>query len=142
MAFTVSASRTIAAPAERIFDVLADPSRHHELDGSGSVQSARAGTPTRLTLGARFGMEMKIGIPYRITNEVVELEENRRIAWRHFGRHVWRYELEPTDGGTIVTETFDWTNARSRKMIELMGYPKKNLAAIEATLARLAALVE
>lgn len=142
MAFSVSASRTIAAPAERIFDVLADPSRHHEFDGSGSVQAASGGTPTRLALGTRFGMQMKIGIPYRITNEVVELEENRRIAWRHFGRHVWRYELEPTDGGTIVTETFDWTNARSRKMIELMGYPKKNLAAIEATLARLATVVE
>jgi len=87
-------------------------------------------------------MEMKIGFPYRITNEVVEFEEPRRIAWRHFGRHVWRYELEPSERGTTVTESFDWTNARSRKIIELMGYPKKNLQAMEATLERLAAIVE
>ena len=32
--------------------------------------------------------------------EVVEFEEDRRIAWRHYGHHIWRYTLEPTDGGT------------------------------------------
>ncbi len=142
MPTVVSASRRIAAPAEKIFDLLADSTRHHEFDGSGSVQQARQGAPTRLALGAKFGMDMKIGISYKITNEVVEFEENRRIAWRHFGRHVWRYELEPSDDGTVVTESFDWTNARSRKMIEIMGYPKKNLAAIEQTLERLATVVE
>jgi uncharacterized protein YndB with AHSA1/START domain len=142
MAYSVSASRRIAAPAEKIFDLLADPTRHHEFDGTGSVQRARDGAPTRLSLGARFGMEMKIGFAYKITNEVVEFEENRRIGWRHFGRHVWRYELEPSDGGTMVTETFDWTNARSRKLIELLRYPKKNLTAIEQTLERLASVVE
>ena len=142
MTFSVAASRLIAAPAEKIFDLLADPTRHCEFDGTGSVRKARDGAPTRLALGTKFGMEMKIGFKYRITNEVVEFEDNRRIAWRHFGRHVWRYELEPTDAGTTVTETFDWSNARSRKIIELMGYPKKNLKAIEDTLARLASVVE
>jgi uncharacterized protein YndB with AHSA1/START domain len=142
MSHSVSTSRLIAAPAEKIFDLLADPTRHHEFDGSGSVQQARRGAPTRLALGTKFGMDMKIGLKYRITNEVVEFEDNRRIAWRHFGRHVWRYELEPTDAGTNVTETFDWTNARSRKLIEVMGYPKKNLAAMEATLERLASVTE
>lgn len=142
MTHAVSTSRLISAPAEKIFDLLADPTRHREFDGSGSVQQARGGAPTRLSLGAKFGMDMKIGFKYRITNEVVEFEENRCIAWRHFGRHVWRYELEPTEAGTKVTETFDWSNARSRKFIELMGYPKKNLAAIEATLERLASVTE
>jgi uncharacterized protein YndB with AHSA1/START domain len=142
MSNAVSASRRIAAPAEKIFDLLADPTRHCEFDGSGSVQKARDGAPTRLALGTKFGMEMKIGFAYKITNEVVEFEENRLIGWRHFGRHVWRYELEPSDDGTVVTETFDWTNARSRKLIELMGYPKKNLKAMEQTLERLASVVE
>ncbi len=142
MTTSVSASRLIAAPAEKIFDLLADPTRHHEFDGSGSVLAARDGTPTRLALGAKFGMDMKIGFSYKITNEVVEFEENRSIAWRHFGRHVWRYQLEATDGGTQVTESFDWTNARSRLLITMMGYPKKNLAAIEQTLERLASVVE
>ena len=138
----VSASRVIEASPEAIFDVLADPARHGEIDGSGMVQSAR-GDSKRLALGSRFGMDMKLGaLPYRITNKVVEFEENRLIAWAHLGGHRWRYELEPVDGGTKVTESFDWSTARIPQAIELMGYPKKHPANIEATLDRLATLLE
>lgn len=138
----VSVSRVIHADPEAIFEILADPSRHGDIDGSGMVQSARGGS-TRLALGAKFGMDMKIGpLPYRISNEVVEFEENRRIAWAHFGGHRWRYELEPVEGGTKVTESFDWSTARIPKFIELMGYPAKHPANITATLERLATLVE
>ena len=52
------------------------------------------------------------------------------------------YELEPVEGGTKVTETFDWSTAAVPKAIELMGYPKKHPNSMEATLERLAALVE
>lgn len=134
---TVSVSRTIAAPAQKIFDLLADPAMHPVLDGSGTVKKSVGGNPQRLSLGARFGMDMRIGLPYRIRNTVVEFEEGRRIAWRHFGRHVWRYELEPVDGGTKVTETFDWSGAISPRFIERMGYPKKHPAGMAATLERL-----
>jgi hypothetical protein len=138
----VSVSRVIHADPEVIFEILADPSRHGDIDGSGMVQSARGGS-TRLALGSKFGMDMKIGpLPYRISNEVVEFEENRRIAWAHFGGHRWRYELEPVEGGTKVTESFDWSTARIPKFIELMGYPAKHPANITATLERLATLVE
>ncbi len=140
----VSISRDIDAPAERIFELLADPARHGEIDGSGMVQAAK-GDPQRLTLGAKFGMDMKIGpIPYRIGNTVVEFEENRLIAWAHFGGHRWRYRLEPLDGGarTKVTEEFDWSTAKVPKAIELMGYPTKHVGNIERTLERLAGVVE
>lgn len=136
----VSVSRVIAAPPEAIFAVIADASRHGDFDGSGTVKGA-TGDPQPLTLGTRFGMSMKIGVPYRISNEVVEYEENRLIAWRHVGHHRWRYELEPVEGGTEVTETFDWSTTRSPRAIELMGYPKKHPAAMEKTLERLDALV-
>ena len=36
-----SVERVIAAPPEKIFDLLADPARHHDIDGSGSVVIAR-----------------------------------------------------------------------------------------------------
>jgi hypothetical protein len=86
---------------------------------------------------------MKMGpVPYRVTNTVVEYDENRLIAWQHFGKHRWRYELEPVDGGTRVTETFDYSTAAWPKGIELMGYPAKHCANIDATLERLAAVVE
>ena len=137
----VSVSRVIPAPAEKIFAVLADPARHSEIDGSGSVKGvARSSTP-RLEMGSKFGMSMKIGIPYRITSRVVEFEENRRIAWCHYGKHRWRYELEPVEGGTRVTETFDWSTARSPRFIEFMGYPAKHPEAMEKTLERLEAAV-
>ena len=58
-------------------------------------------------------MSMKKGVPYKITNEVVEFDEPTVIAWRHMGQHVWRYRLRPVDGGTEVTEEFDWGVARS-----------------------------
>ena len=138
----VSVSRVIKASPEAIFDVLADPARHGEIDGSGMVQNVR-GESKRLELGSTFGMDMKLGpLPYRISNKVVEFDEGRLIAWAHFGGHRWRYELEPVDGGTKVTESFDWSTARIPKAIELMGYPKQHPANMEATLERLATLLE
>jgi len=141
----VSVTRVIHASPAAIFEVLTDPARHGEIDGSGMVQKVR-GESQRLELGSTFGMDMKFAgfLPYRITNTVVEYEPNALIAWQHFGKHRWRYELEPVDGGasTKVTESFDWSTATSPKAIELMGYPKKHPANMEATLERLAAVVE
>ncbi len=144
----ISVSRVIKASPEVIFDVLADPARHAEIDGSGMVQNPR-GESSRLALGSKFGMDMKMGpLPYRISNTVKEFEENRLIAWAHFGGHRWRYELEPTtvDGepATEVTESFDWStcNPIAGKGIELAGYPKKHPANMTATLERLAEVVE
>ncbi len=138
----VSVSRLIKASPEAIFDVLADPARHGEIDGSGMVQNVR-GESKRLELGSKFGMDMKMGIlPYRITSTVKEFDENRLIAWAHAGKHRWRYELEPVEGGTKVTESFDWSTSPIPKAIEMMGYPKKHPANMEATLERLADVVE
>ncbi|MEM7338585.1 MAG: SRPBCC family protein [Actinomycetota bacterium] len=137
----VSATRTIAASADVIFDLLADPERHHEIDGSDSVIAARSGNPERLSLGARFGMNMRLGVPYRMTSQVVEFEENRVIAWRHFGHHVWRYELEPVDGGTQVTESFNWGVARFPPMYEWVGYPARHEISMAKTLERLETVV-
>jgi uncharacterized protein YndB with AHSA1/START domain len=142
----VSVSRVIQASAEEIFELLTDPARHREFDGSGMVQRLR-GESNRLELGSKFSMDMKMGIlPYRMTSTVVEFEQNRLIAWAHFGKHRWRYELEPDaegdGGGTKVTESFDWSTAISPKVIELAGYPKKHPANMEATLERLASVLE
>lgn len=138
-----SASRRIAAAPEEIFSVLVDPSKHPLIDGSGTVQAPPNSRTDRLGLGSKFGMSMKFSfLPYRIGSTVVEFEENRLIAWQHFGKHRWRYELEPIDEGTLVTETFDWSTSKAPKGIELAGYPKAHLGNIERTLERLAELVE
>ena len=132
----VSVSRVINASAQQIFDLIANPAMHPVLDGSGTVKRSRQSNPPRLSLGARFGMGMQIGLPYRITNKVVEFEDGRRIAWRHFGRHIWRYTLEPADGGTKVTETFDWSRALTRPLGRSV-YARTHPPMMEATLERL-----
>jgi Polyketide cyclase / dehydrase and lipid transport. len=78
----------INAPAQVIFDIIADPYRHPEFDGSGTVKKGSAG-PHRLSKGATFGMDMKMGLPYKIKNTVEEFDEPTQIAWRHAGQHRW-----------------------------------------------------
>ena len=136
-----SASRRIAATPEAIFDLLADPSKHHLFDGSGMVQNSAS---QRLELGSKFAMSMKLKLlPYRVGNTVVEFVENELIAWQHFGKHRWRYELEPIDEATtLVTETFDWSTSIIAPALLAAGYPKRNLEFIEQTLERLATVAE
>lgn len=136
----VSVERVIDAPADKIFAVLADASLHPVIDGSGTVKGAR-GNPEPLKMGSKFGMSMRMGLPYVIKNTVVEFEQDKLIAWCHPGKHRWRYELEEVEGGTLVRETFDWSYSPIAKGIELAGYPKKHPAAMEATLERLDAYV-
>ena len=138
-----SASRTIAAAPEAIFELLVNPANHSRFDGSDMVNNAAGNSNERLSLGSKFQMNMTFKfLPYRIGNTVVEFDENRLIAWQHFGKHRWRYVLEPIGEGTLVTETFDWSTALVPKAIEAVGYPKAHLGNIERTLERLAGLVE
>lgn len=139
--YLVSESKVIAAEPQRLFDIVADPSMHVVMDGSGTVRATHGEPPARLHLGAKFGMDMKLGAPYKITNTVVEFEEGSRIAWRHFNGHVWRYLFEPVDGGTRVTEQWDARPAANRAFLRLVGFPGRNRRGILATLQRLDELV-
>ncbi|WP_240157419.1 SRPBCC family protein [Pseudonocardia broussonetiae] len=136
---TVTAFVVVAAPAAEVFALLANPHRHHEFDGSGTVRAAVSG-PQRLALDDRFGMDMKIGLPYRVTNRVVEFEQDRLIGWCHPAKAIWRYELEPVDGGTRVTETFDFSGSPVAAGIALFGMHKGNAKSIRDTLRRLQAI--
>ena len=71
-------------------------------------------------------------------NSPAEYTPDRVIAWAHLGGHRWRYMLEPADGGTLVTEQFDWSTAKVPWAIEKLGYPRKHPAAMRKTLDRLA----
>jgi uncharacterized protein YndB with AHSA1/START domain len=133
----VSVERFVSAAPGLIFEVLADPRQHSKIDGSGSVKAARVSAPPRLSLDAKFAMDMKIGVPYKMTNTVVEFEENRRIAWRHLGGHIWRYILEPVDGGTKVVEQFDYNGSKSILILKLRGSMKSNEKFMTKTLENL-----
>ena len=130
------------APIHKIFDIIADPYRHSEFDGSGTVTACTSG-PQRLEQGAQFGMDMRIALPYRIKNTVVEFDEPSRIAWRHLGHHRWRYELRSIDAGTTeLTETFDGSAACFPPALALMNAYDNNQKAIVKTLVRLTEIAE
>ncbi len=132
-----SASIIINAPASKIFDVIANPQMHSIIDGSNSVRSVIKG-PKRLALGSKFGMNMEIGIKYRITNTVVEFEENKLIAWRHLGRWIWRYELkEISSTQTVVIESFDGTTTPFNVWLKARKAYPYTQKAVAKTLVRL-----
>jgi uncharacterized protein YndB with AHSA1/START domain len=145
----VSVERFIPAPADAIFDLIADPARHQDIDGSGTVRDAKGGG-ARLTKGSTFGMSMKWGVPYSMTSTVVEYDENRLLAWQTrgpgpigklLGGRIWRYELEPAEGGTLVRETWDISQEApftKPGVKRLAGTTAKNMA---ATLARIEEIV-
>jgi hypothetical protein len=85
-------------------------------------------------------MDMKIGVGYFVRNTVVAFEESRCIAWRHFAKFVWRYDLEAVPGGTSVTESFDYDRPWAFVIIGL-GWPEKNRRAMAETLERIDQLV-
>jgi len=135
--YLVSVQRMIPAAADQLFDLVAQPAMHPAIDGGESVRKAWPSNPVRLSLGATFSMDMQTVLPYRIRNTVVEFEEGRRIAWRHFYGHRWRYLFEARGAETLVTEQWDARTAKSRLPLVLLGFPTRNRDAMIASLERL-----
>nr|WP_156746105.1 SRPBCC family protein [Mycobacterium sp. 1423905.2] len=109
----VSATREVAASAQRIFDLIADPSQQPSWDGNDNLAHSPQGQRVR-QIGDVFTMTLTNGAVR--DNHVVEFAEGRRIAWRPAepGKeppgHLWRWELTPlSSAGTRVTHTYDWT---------------------------------
>ena len=141
---TAAARIVIKAPAQQIFDLIADPRCHPLFDGSGTLQGSISG-PLRLHLGANFGMAMKIRVPYRITNTVVAFEEGRKISWCHLMKWTWSYELRDRgEAGTEVTETFDASDIPwlARKWLDITGALAHNPKWMAKSLVQLKAICE
>ncbi|MGJ3402346.1 polyketide cyclase / dehydrase and lipid transport [Glutamicibacter sp. Je.9.36] len=117
---------------------LRDPAMHSVIDGSGTVRASNA-QGSKLSLSSDFGMQMRLGIPYRISNTVVKFEQDRQIAWRHISAHRWRYELEAIGVGTMVSETWDASRVRLQWLLRLMSFTRSTGPNMERTLDRLAA---
>ena len=140
--YLVREDAIIAAPAQTLFDIVADPHQHPTFDGSGTVRSVTVDAPDKLSLGSSFSVGMKLGVKYPMTSTVVEYEEGRRIAWQPSGGQIWRYTFTPVDEGTLVSEEWDARNVKQRFFLKLAGFPKRNRRGIIATLRRLSQLVE
>lgn len=132
----------VNAPAAELFAQLADPRRHGEVDGSGTVKDMVKG-PERLSRGAKFSVGMKqFGVPYRITSTVTEFVDSGDtmvVEWQHPLGHKWRWEfaqLGPTS--TQVTEAFVYGTAKIPKALELTKQTAQNATGITRTLEKLA----
>ena len=140
----VRASREIAAPADRIFELIADPANQASWDGNANLRGAQPGQRVRQA-GDVFLMTLTGGSVRE--NHVVEFEEGRRIAWRpsEVGRsqpgHLWRWELEPLGGGrTLVTHTYDWSQLTDETRVERARQTTADR--LTASMDRLAGLAE
>ena len=120
----VTASTTIEAAPVAVFAVLADPSAHADIDGTGWVRESLDGD--RITAA---GQVFRVAMyhenhpekDYKIANLVEVFDEPRAIAWqpgtespetgeRSAGGWIWRYDLEATGPSrTTVTLTYDWS---------------------------------
>jgi uncharacterized protein YndB with AHSA1/START domain len=140
----VSATREIAAPAERVFELIADPEQQPRWDGNNNLASAAGGQRVR-SVGAVFTTTLTMGGVRE--NHVVEFDEPRRIAWKPAepGRdppgHLWVWTLDPIDPiRTQVTHTYNWTQLTDPN--RLARARATTTDKLQASLDRLAALAE
>jgi uncharacterized protein YndB with AHSA1/START domain len=140
----VTASREIAAPADTIFELIADPSLQPRWDGNDNLAEARTGQRVR-AVGDVFSMTITQGSVR--DNHVVEFEEGRLIAWRPSepGKeqpgHLWRWQLESLDDSrTLVTHTYDWSRLTDEMRLPIA----RGMTAdkLQASIERLAELAE
>ena len=159
----VNAAVTVSAPIEVVFDVLADPSTHAAIDGTGWVRESLSGKPLTET-GQIFRMTMYLDKHpdkyYETANRIEVLDPPRVIAWKtghapgratsagaddaklEYGGWFWRYDLEPVgDDRTEVTLTYDWSAVPPQGR-EIIQFPPFDASHLDNSLKHLVELAE
>ena len=141
-------TRLIEAPAEDIFDVLTQPARHQEFDGSRMIVSGEGKSQRLQAVGDTFTMNMHLesqGGDYQMENHVVSIVVNELIAWapgrpgEEPGGWKWIYLLASRGPNTTrVVLTYDWENVTDEKLAAM--FPAIPAEAMEESLNRLAAV--
>jgi uncharacterized protein YndB with AHSA1/START domain len=142
----VLVERNVDVAAAALFAVLADPARHREIDGSGTVK-AQVGAPLITEVGQVFTMEMSapdLG-EYRTENHVIAFEPGLRIAWEttRDGKpppgFYWSWDLEPLGANrTRVVHVYDWQRIVDPAILARVNFPRVTPAQMIATVSRLA----
>ncbi len=152
---TVSATTTVSASAETVFAVLADPSQHAAIDGTGRVRGSRDSQrltgPGQIFRVAMYHENHPVG-SYEMANRVLAFEPRRVISWEpgyvspatgklEFGGWLWRYDLTQLGPDeTEVTLSYDWSAVGPvpRQHIQFPPFPPDHL---DNSLRHLAAIV-
>jgi len=143
----IAVSRRIDAPASEIFNVLSNPERHAQLDGSGFIRSDEKSN--RVTEnGQVFTMNMEgdhMGGEYKTDNHVTGYQENKLLAWKTAPAGSeppgweWMWELTPQgQGATDVTLTYDWSKVTDKEILKKVTFPLVTKEQMEDSLAKLA----
>lgn len=148
----LEAQRVVAAPADAVFAVVADPARHPDLEPTDWVREAIDARPIG-AVGDMFGMDMfheAAGGQYRMDNRVTVFESGRAIAWEPGqydeegvfdpGGWLYRYDLRPQGEATSVTLTYDWSGVPAHLRAEIT-FPPFGADYLDASLACLARAV-
>jgi hypothetical protein len=151
---SLSATTIIHAPAEVIFAVLADPTAHPAIDGTGWIREAVETNP--LTAAGQV-LRMTMYHPnhpdgtYQVANRVQVFEPPNVISWEPgqdaddgsltFGGWVWRYDLTPAGPSDCqVTLSYDWS-AVPETVRQHIGFPPFPADHLDNSLGHLGALV-
>lgn len=147
---SITVERVIDAPADTIFDVLSNPNRHVELDGSGFVRSV-AHADRIQQVGDTFTMNMEgdhMGGEYQTDNHVTGYAKDKLLAWRTAPagteppgwEWVWELDAQGPDA-TLVRHTYDWSKVTDKDLLQKVGFPLVSEKGLQDTLGRLAAAV-
>ena len=147
---SVTVERVIDAPADQVFDVLSNPRRHPELDGSGFVRSVDHADRIQ-EVGDVFTMNMEgahMGGEYKTDNHVTGYAKDKLLAWQTAPagteppgwEWVWELEAEGPDK-TLVRHTYDWSKVTDKDLLKKVSFPLVTEDQLEDTLGRLAAAV-
>jgi hypothetical protein len=106
-----------------------------------------------LAIGQRFTMDMHQDAfgDYRMVNAVTAYVPDARIGWEphldpdcelaaklgdmEVGGHTFTFDLREVDGGTEVTETYEWMSVKDEKFLAL--FPVVSEDDLKGSLARL-----
>lgn len=146
----ITVQRTIDASADAIFDVLSNPKRHAELDGSGFIRSDER-TNRLQQVGDVFTMNMSgdhMGGDYQTDNHVTGFDQNKLLAWQTAPagtepkgwEWVWRLESQGPNQ-TLVTHTYDWSKVTDKDLLQKVKFPLVKEQQLEDSLGSLAAAV-
>jgi uncharacterized protein YndB with AHSA1/START domain len=146
----ITVQRSIDASAKDIFEVLSNPARHADIDGSGFIRSDDR-TDRITATGQTFRMNMSgphMGGEYQTDNRVTGYDRNKLLAWvtapadSDVQGWEWMWELTPTGpDSTDVTLTYDWSKVTDRDTLQQVSFPLVSESQLEDSLGNLAAAV-
>ncbi|MFW0110076.1 polyketide cyclase [Rothia sp. P13129] len=139
----ICAETTLNADIHKLYAFIANPAKHCELDGGGSVQKLLSQQTPELKTGDRFTEKMFLLLPYRMTLTVTRAQKNQFMTWRHPAGHEWGWELiDHHNGSVTVRETFDarearWGRYSLHPIYKVLGMYSRNRKNIALSLAKL-----